>query len=55
VEEVDLGDILPRPHFNSICCVPSEATGVQRKRDPACESRGPFGGFEIIQGTHNMS
>jgi len=28
VEGVDIGDILPRPHYSSLCCVPSESTGV---------------------------
>ena len=55
VEGVYIGDILPRPQCISLGCVTSDPTGVQGRRDPACESRGSFGRMEKIQGTQNMS
>jgi hypothetical protein len=55
VEGFDIGDILQLPHYSSLCSMPSEPTGVQGRRDPACENRGPFGRTEETQGTQNMS
>jgi hypothetical protein len=48
VEEVDIGDILPQPQCSSLGCVSPEPTGVQGRRIPACENRGPFDRTEEV-------